>query len=71
MAHTSLRIDGVRCAGCAAAVAVALRAVPGVRDVEVAVAASTVRVDYDEAKTAPAALADVIREEGYGAALAG
>lgn len=71
MPRVSLRIDGLRCDGCAAGLEGALRAVPGVRTIEIARGASTVRIDYDEAKTTPAALADVIREEGFGAALAG
>ncbi|HEY0592342.1 MAG TPA: heavy-metal-associated domain-containing protein [Thermoanaerobaculia bacterium] len=71
MARASLRIDGLRCDGCAAGLAAVLREVPGVRDVDFAPDSSTVTIGYDEAKTAPAALATIIREEGYGAALAG
>ncbi len=71
MARASLRIDGLRCDGCATGLLGALRKVPGVRSVELGRASSTVDIDYDEAKTAPAALADFVREEGYGAALAG
>lgn len=71
MARASLRIDGLRCAGCAAALAGTLRATPGVRNVEVTQEAATARIEYDEAKTAPATLAEIVREEGFGATLVG
>ncbi len=71
MAVASLRIDGLRCDDCARAVASALRNAAGVTRVEVSLEPATARVDFDESKTVPAALAAIIREEGFGATLAG
>jgi copper chaperone len=62
-----MKIDGMSCGHCVAAVRRALEEVAGVR-VE-AVAVGSARVAYDAAMVAPAAVVAAVEEAGYGARL--
>ena len=62
----TLKVTGMTCAGCEAAVKIAVRKVDGVSDVSVSYDKAAARVTYDPAKTTPEAIAKVIREKtGY------
>ncbi len=63
-----LRLSGLHCAGCAAAVERALRGVVGVRDATVNAASQSARVWWDPARTGLPQVLDAVRGAGYGAA---
>ncbi len=60
----TLRIDGMNCGHCTAAVAKALRAIPGVMDAKVDLASKTAVVEVSGAVTG-AALEAAVTEAGY------
>ncbi|MGM0584902.1 MAG: heavy metal translocating P-type ATPase, partial [Pseudomonadota bacterium] len=62
----SLPVTGMTCAGCAGRVERALAAAPGVREAQVNLALERAEVAYDPAAADPAALADAVREAGFG-----
>lgn len=66
MSAQILKISGMTCDHCAAAVAKALAAVPGVIRTEVSYAAGTARVET-AGDTSATALLDAVRAKGYGA----
>ena len=62
----TLKVTGMTCAGCEAAVKIAAKRVEGVTDVAVSYNKATAQVTYDPAKTTPEAIAKAIREKtGY------
>jgi copper chaperone CopZ len=62
----TLKVTGMTCAGCEAAVKIAAKKVDGVSDVTVSYDKAAAQVTYDPAKTTPEAIAKVIREKtGY------
>src|SRR5438552_10829194 len=62
----TLKVTGMTCAGCEAAVKIAAKKVDGVTDVAVSYDKATADVTYDPAKTTPDAIAKVISEKtGY------
>lgn len=63
-----LRLSGMDCADCAAHIAEAVRALPGVRDATVLYGAAQALVRFDPARIAPAAIVRAIADLGYGAA---
>jgi len=62
---TTLHIDRIQCAACAASVKKALNAVPGVKAVNVDVDKKEVVVQYDPAKTAPPELVEATKKRGF------
>lgn len=64
----NLKVEGMSCTNCQAAVEKALMEVPGVTDVDVALDEGTVAVKGD---TAPEALIKAVQDAGYSAQLAG
>jgi copper chaperone CopZ len=58
-------LSGLRCPRCAATVAHALHAVPGVAVARVGITSSVASVDYDPMRTTPRALAAAVRDAGY------
>ena len=60
-----LRVGGMDCASCAAAVEGALKQLDGVQDVQVDVVGGRVRVGYAEGKVARGDLSGAIRRVGY------
>lgn len=66
MSRTTLKIDGMSCMHCVAAVKQALQGVDGVTVENVAVGSAT--VSYDPAVVSPAKLAEAIEDAGYSAA---
>ena len=64
----TLGVGGMSCASCVGSVEDALRAAPGVQDVQVNLATEKATVRYRPEETSPAALAEVIEASGYDAA---
>jgi Cu+-exporting ATPase len=60
-------VKGMSCMACVAKTKQALRAVPGVTEVEVKLSPGSATVKYDPAQVTPEKLASVIKELGYGA----
>lgn len=61
----TLKVDGMSCGHCEKAVKGALGNVKGVEDVQVDLAAKTVKVEYDEENITIPQLAEVIEDQGY------
>jgi copper chaperone CopZ len=60
-----LKVKGMTCGGCSAAIARALKATPGVQDVAVDLAGAAVTVRYDESAANVASLRKAIEGAGY------
>ena len=56
----TLKVAGMTCAGCEAAVKIAAKSVNGVREVKASYDKATADVTYDPSKTTPEAIAKVI-----------
>lgn len=65
MTKTTLKIDGMTCGHCVAAVTRALEGADGVATAKVDLQAGRAVVEYDEARTAPGVLVSVVMDEGY------
>ncbi|MEJ8777951.1 copper chaperone CopZ [Pseudogracilibacillus sp. ICA-222130] len=61
----TLKVEGMSCGHCEKAVKGALGNVKGVEDVQVDLAAKTVKVEYDEENVTIPQLAEVIEDQGY------
>ena len=61
-----LRVTGMTCGGCSANVTQTLKAVSGVRDVKVSLAAGEAIVIFDEQKASFDALRSALQRAGYG-----
>jgi Cu+-exporting ATPase len=59
----TLKVTGMTCAGCEAAVRMAARSADGVTDVKVSHAKSNAEVTFDPSKTTPGAIAKVITDK--------
>jgi len=60
-----IKVDGMSCAHCVAAVKGAVAALPGVAEVAVSLEGGTAEVTYDPEKIAPADMAEAIEAQGY------
>lgn len=65
MAEVTLHVGGMTCAHCEETVVRALRTVDGVSSASVDLETGTASVTYDERKTGPDALVNVVTEAGY------
>lgn len=65
MASETIRVPGIHCDHCKAAIEGALRGLAGVDRAEVSVPERTVTVDYDPALVDLAAIRAAIEEQGY------
>jgi copper chaperone CopZ len=62
----TLKVAGMTCAGCEAAVKIAAKQIDGVKDVKASYAKGTAEVTFDSAKTTPDTIAKVIAQKtGY------
>lgn len=62
----TMKITGMTCSGCEAAVKIAARRIDGVKDARASYAKGTAEITYDPAKTTPDAIAKVIAQKtGY------
>lgn len=60
-----LKITGMKCGGCVAAVQQALQRVPGVSKVEVDLSAGSAMISYDAEKPALDALLSAVKKAGF------
>lgn len=65
MDKISLKVEGMSCGHCKAAVEKALKGTAGVQDAEVDLAAKAVTVSYDSAKVGRDGLVKAITDAGY------
>lgn len=61
-----LKVTGMTCGGCTSSVTNALKAVAGVGDVQVSLAAGQATVQYDERLTSADHLKSAVVDAGYG-----
>lgn len=62
----TLKVTGMTCSGCEAAVELAAKQIDGVKDAKASYAKGTADVTYDPAKTAPETIAKMIAQKtGY------
>ena len=61
-----LKVTGMTCSGCTSTVTHALKAISGVGDVNVSLAAGEATVQYDERRTSPEQLKSAVKGAGYG-----
>ena len=61
-----LKVTGMTCGGCISNVTHALKAVDGVGDVNVSLAAGEATVQYNEQLTSPDQLKSAVKDAGYG-----
>ena len=66
MQTEQLKVTGMTCGGCASNVTRALKAISGVNDVNVSLAAGQATVQYDERQTSPDQLKSAVKGAGYG-----
>ncbi len=65
MPKKELKVEGMSCEHCRAAVETALKTLDGVNEVEVQLETGTVTVDYDEGRGAEEELSEAIQNAGY------
>jgi copper chaperone len=65
MTKTILKVEGMSCEHCVAAVKKAVGALPGVTGVEVDLSGKSVTVEHDSAAAPVTAIADAIEDQGY------
>lgn len=65
MEKVTLNVHGMSCQGCVGSVMRALKATPGVQDVNVTLQPGRAEVSYDPARTDVAALRSAIEDAGY------
>ena len=61
-----LKVTGMTCGGCTSNVTRALKAITGVGDVNVSLAAGEATVQFDESLTSPDQLKSAVKGAGYG-----
>ncbi len=61
-----VKVTGMTCGGCTSTVTHALKAVSGVRDVDVSLSAGEATVQFDERLTSPEKLQSAVKGAGYG-----
>jgi copper chaperone CopZ len=62
----TMKVTGMTCSGCEAAVKIAAKQIDGVKDAKASHAKGTAEVTYDSAKTSPDAIAKAIAQKtGY------
>lgn len=64
-----LKVTGMTCGGCTSKVTHALKAIKGVDDVKVSLAAGEVTVQFDERLISPDQLKAAVKGSGYGVGL--
>ena len=66
MQTEQIQVTGMTCGGCTSNVTRALKALPGVGDVNVSLSAGQATVQYDERLTSPDQLKSAVKNAGYG-----
>ena len=70
-AKTVLKVEGMTCGGCVAAVKVQLRKTEGVTAYDVSLEKGEAEVSYDPAKTTPEKIAEAVSKTGFNASVKG
>ena len=65
MKTEQIQVSGMTCGGCTNSVTLALKAVPGVGDVNVSLSSGEAIVQYDERQTSPDQLKSAVKGAGY------
>lgn len=65
MTHTKLKIEGMHCGSCAAGIQMVLAATEGVKSATIHYDAQEGEVEFDEEKTKPVHIAEVVSALGY------
>jgi copper chaperone len=68
MQTESMNVTGMTCGGCTGKVEKALKAIPGVKDVQVSLSAASATVQFDETLASTVQLASAVKAAGYGVA---
>ena len=66
MQTEQIQVTGMTCGDCTNNVTRALKAIPGVGDVNVSLAAGEATVQYDERRASPEQLKSAVKSAGYG-----
>ena len=66
MQTEQIHVTGMTCGGCTTKVTRALKAIPGVGDVDVSLADGEATVKYDEHRTSTDQLKSAVKSAGYG-----
>ena len=66
MQTEQIHVTGMTCGGCTSNVTRALKAIPGVGDVNVSLAAGEATVQYDERRASSEQLKSAVKSAGYG-----
>ena len=66
MQTEQIQVTGMTCGGCTSNVTRALKALPGVGDVNVSLSVGQATVQYDERLTSPDQLKSAVKNAGYG-----
>ena len=66
MQTDAMNVTGMQCGGCVLKISLALNQVVGVDNVQVSLASGEVTVVYDESRTSPQHLEEVVISTGYG-----
>ncbi len=69
MQTEQIQVTGMTCGGCTSNVTRALKALPGVGDVNVSLATGEATVQYDEHQASPDQLKSAVKSAGYDVAL--
>ena len=69
MQTEQIQVTGMTCGGCTSNVTRALKAIPGVGEVNVSLAAGEATVQYDERRVSPDQLKSAVKTAGYGVGL--
>ena len=70
-AKATLRVEGMTCGGCVAAVKIQLKRTEGVTAYEVSLEKAEAEVSYDSAKTSPEQIAESVSKTGFSASVKG
>ncbi|MEW9897341.1 heavy-metal-associated domain-containing protein [Chitinivorax sp. PXF-14] len=65
MNELQMKVSGMSCGGCVSSVTKALKAVPGVSEVEVELASGAVHVTFDASQAGAEALRQAVEDAGY------
>jgi copper chaperone len=68
MQTESMNVTGMTCGGCTGKVEKALKAIPGVKDVQVSLSPASATVQFDEKLASPTQLFAAVKGAGYGIA---
>jgi copper chaperone len=66
MQTETMNVTGMQCGGCSNKISLALKEAVGIEDVQVSLASGEVTVRYDEGRTSPTKLREIVTATGFG-----